>query len=401
MWSTGRRSCTQRNAIGKGYLVGGIVPWWLYTRPNGLVICTAASQTSVGSIIWKEIRRAIESSKLPRPRLSSGLKASPAVIEIAPGWHGLGYSTTSVERASGQHARDLLVVVDEASGVEPEIWDALESLKYDRLLALCNPIRAEGVYVDLIRQAERDRAEGIHPSKACNAIRIPSTDSPDAHMDKSEWGLADRTWIDATRRRYGKDSLYCRCHIDAIIPEISAERLFPDPWLDHACLVQRPALPRNHPVHRTRRIAVDLGEGVGRDETCILVRDSLGLLDCDARNYVSLADAAQSVASLAARYAIPVERISFDGLGIGRDFPNYLARHGLADAVRYTGSGKPRNPGDSLTCEPKQPGTLTTHSTPSSSPVSSTRTPRDNPRSTSRLASLVAADEGRPGGTHV
>src|SRR5208282_1263574 len=173
-------------------------------------------------------------------------------------------------------------------------------------------------------------------------IRIPSTDSPDADKETSEYGLADKTWIEATRRRYRPDSLYCKIHIDAIIPELSAERLFPDDWLDYATLVQRPALARTDPVHRTRRIAVDLGEGVGRDETCILVRDSLGILHCDARNYICLADAAQEVATLAARYGVPVERISYDGLGIGRDFPNYLARHGLRDCVRYVGGGRPR-----------------------------------------------------------
>ena len=290
------------NAIGKDYWIGGIVPWWLFTRKDSLCVITGPTQTVLGSVTFKEIRRAIDGSPLkricPTLRISSGIKASPAVLEIKPGWHALGYSTTSVERASGQHARDLLVIVEEASGVEEEIWDALESLKYTRLVAIGNPIRAEGRFVDLIRQAQRDRSEGIPPHKAVNAIRIPSTDSPDAGKDKSEYGLADRTWIEATRRRYGRDSLYCRSHIDAIIPEISAERLFPDPG-STTLAWSTAALPRNHPVHRTRRIAVDLGEGVGRDETCILVRDSLGLLDLDARNFISLSDAAQSVASLA------------------------------------------------------------------------------------------------------
>jgi hypothetical protein len=43
------------------------------------------------------------------------------MVEVSPRWHALGYSTTSVERASGQHAKDLLVIIEEASGVEDEI----------------------------------------------------------------------------------------------------------------------------------------------------------------------------------------------------------------------------------------------------------------------------------------
>ena len=119
------------NAIGKDYWIGGLVPWWLYTRPDTLVIVTGPTQTVLGSVTWKEIRRAMKGlSCRVKPRITGGIKASPAMVEIKPGWHALGYCTTSVERASGQHAKDLLVIVEEASGVEDEIWDAMESLKY-------------------------------------------------------------------------------------------------------------------------------------------------------------------------------------------------------------------------------------------------------------------------------
>ena len=58
--------------------------------------------------------------------------------------------------------------------------------------------------VDLIRQAPRDRAENVAPRLAVNAIRIPSAESPRAHQEKSEFGLADRTWLESMYREYGK-----------------------------------------------------------------------------------------------------------------------------------------------------------------------------------------------------
>jgi hypothetical protein len=86
------------------------------------VIVTGPSQTVLGSVTWKEIRRAVENGVIPfGGRLSNGVKASPQMLELAPGWHALGFSTTSVERASGQHSPHLLVIVEEASGVEDEI----------------------------------------------------------------------------------------------------------------------------------------------------------------------------------------------------------------------------------------------------------------------------------------
>ena len=159
----------------------------------------------LGSVTFKEIRRCLDGAVLRfGGKLSSGLKASPAVIEIAPGWQALGFSTTSVERSSGQHAKHLLAVVEEASGVEDFVFDAIDSLGYERLVCIGNPIRAEGKFVDLIRQAARDRADNVPPRLAVNAIRIPSTESPHAHQEKSEFGLADRTWLESMYRKYGR-----------------------------------------------------------------------------------------------------------------------------------------------------------------------------------------------------
>ena len=261
------------NAIGKDYLVGGVLPWWLCTRHQSLAIVTGPSQTVLGSVTWKEIRQAAQrrsddpTGSIPLGiTFSKGIKASPLTARLRDDWQALGYSTTSVERASGQHNRKLLVVVEEASGVEDEIWDAIDSLKFARMLAILNPICADGRAVRLIRQADRDRQDGVPPHLAVNAIRVSSRESPDAGNAESRFGLADKTWIDSCERNYGKNSLWVRSHIDAIIPDVSAECLIEERFLDWAASrPPRPSLPIFHPIHQTRRISCDLGEGVGRD----------------------------------------------------------------------------------------------------------------------------------------
>jgi len=338
------------NAIGKDFLVGTIVPWWLITRDDSLVIVTGPSQTLLGSVTWKEIRRAVEGSKLLgifRPKLSEGVKSSPQTLvfgALDSSRRALGYSTTSVERASGQHAANLLVIGEEASGIPDEIYDAVDSLKFTRLLLIGNPLRAEGRFVELIKQAREDRKNGIPPNQAVNAIQVPSTESPHAELDQSPFGLADRTWLLDVERRYGKDSLWYRSHVLAQIPDVSADALIPMPWLDYAASVVRIGLPANHPVHRTRRIAADLGEGVGRDSTCVLVRDSHGILEIVAGNALGLAEAASEIARLAVKWNVPHDRISYDRLGIGRDLRNHLARHGISEAIGFAGSGRPADP---------------------------------------------------------
>ncbi len=331
------------NMIGKDFWIGRLIHWWLYTRRDSMVMVFGPSQTSIGTITWKEVRQS--QPRLASARLSSGAKTSPQQLDLGNGWQALGFSTRTIERASGHHNPHLLAIVDEASGVEPEIWDAIESLGYEKLVAIGNPIRAEGKFVDLIRQADTDARDGIPPRRAVHAIQIPSTDSPHATWEKSPWGIADATWIESSYRRYGGEhSLWCNSHIHAIIPTESAQRLIPDTWLDYATSVQRPNLPPNHPIHKTRRIAIDLSEGVGRDDTCILVRDDYGILEVDTRNSLSLADAAEATARLSLCWSVPPERISYDGLGVGRDFPQHLAKHGLRGCIRYVGGGQPQEP---------------------------------------------------------
>lgn len=335
------------NMVGKDYVVGGIPHWWLYTRPDSLVIVTGPTQTTLGTVTWKEIRRAANGAAIPMgSRVTLGAKSSPLQVEVdANGWGALGYSTTSVERASGQHAEHLLVVVEEASGVEDEIWDAIESLGYDRLLVIGNPIRAEGRFVDLIRQAERDIADGVPKHMAINAIRIQSTESPHAQLDKSPWGMADKTWLESVKRKYGEKSLWYKSHVLAEIPAVSADILIPGFHLDLAINHKRRGVAANHPVHATRRLSCDLGEGVGRDSSCILTRDDYGILGVEWGAALGLAEAAAIMHKHHQRYAVQPAMMSFDKLGIGKNFPNHLARYGLQNARPYGGSGRPMNPG--------------------------------------------------------
>ena len=89
------------NSLGKDYWLGGLIPWWLYTRPNAACIVTGPSQTAIATITWKELRKAVQGSPImmaDRPFISAGQKTSPAVLRLSDGSLALGFSTTSVER---------------------------------------------------------------------------------------------------------------------------------------------------------------------------------------------------------------------------------------------------------------------------------------------------------------
>jgi phage terminase large subunit len=336
--------CYTGNSVGKDYLLGSLVPWWLFTRKDSQVIITGPSQTVLGSVTFKEIRKAVEHSKIPlHMKVSQGIHGSPLRASVNGDWGALGYSTTSVERASGQHNRKLLVIGEEASGIPDEIYDAIDGLKFTRLLLIGNPIRSLGRFVDLIHQAAKDARDRVPPGRAVNAIRISSRESPHAHLEESPFGMADKTFIEDCERRHGRTSLWVRVHIDAEIPSVDAESLIPVAWLDWAAVQKRKVYPPGHPSHATRRIACDLGEGVGRDSSAILVRDDLGILEVRFGSQLGLPEAAGIIWELRTKWDIPDERISYDRVGIGREFHLHLARRGISKAVGYAGAGSPRS----------------------------------------------------------
>ena len=195
----------------------------------------------------------------------------------------------------------------------------------------------------MIHQAEKDASDGIPPDMAVNAIKVPSTASPHATWDKSPWGLADRPWLESMFRKYGRKSLWVKSHIDAEIPIVSADILIRIVDFDFACSYKRRPTSPNHPIHSTRRLSCDLGEGVGRDSTCVLVRDDWGVLEVEYGNALGLPEAAALMMRLGKKWSIPAERMSFDKLGIGRNFPNQLVRYGLEKARPYVGESSPRD----------------------------------------------------------
>jgi hypothetical protein len=342
------------NALGKDWLVGCLVPWWLYTRPNSLVIVTGPSQTLLGSVTWGEIRRAIVNSPVFKAgllpyKLSSGVKTSPQYLEVKPDWHALGFSTTSVERLSGQHRAQLLVIVEESSGVEDHVWEAIDGLKATKLVAIGNPLAAIGGFPDLCDRGEKDEAAGIPRHLAVKYINTPSTASPHAHLEHSPYGLADRTWLEEMGRKHGVDSLWYRGHVLAQRPKLTNEVLFRPEWLSRAMGEQaaRGAAewrkPRGFDAKGKggrRVLACDVGGGSGAASTVMMVRDDVGILEIAAGSQFGINQAADLYIGMANRWGVEPHRCSYDGAGdVGKRFGRALEGKKFVGAVAYFGAG--------------------------------------------------------------
>jgi hypothetical protein len=337
LWSRQRQICRSvdrhrttvvvaGNSVGKSYVTARILLSFLYTRPNGIVFSTAPSQHQLEAVLWKEVRRAHAASALP---LGGKICPSPLKLELAPGWVAYGHATNKIERITGHHAEDLLALVDEGSGVTDAIYEAIASLNPSRVLVIGNPLWPFGRFFELAQLGE-DGAPGV------NLIRVPSTESPHAHLARSPVGMADRTWLEAMAAEYGVGSIWWLAHVLARFPGDTSESLLPSAWLD---LAGRAIHVRSGPV----RIAVDLAGGTGGDRAVIIVRDDNGILHVESSNLWNLETTATRVALLAQRFEVEPAKISYDAGGLGVDFANRLAAVGIVGARGYLGAVKAKN----------------------------------------------------------
>jgi phage terminase large subunit len=132
------------HASGKTFTAAEVVLWWITSHQQAVAVTTAPTWTQVERLLWGEIRHAVARAKIayPKPSVSS--------LELGPGRYAIGLSTNEGVRFQGFHG-NVLIVLDEAPGVLPEIYEAIEGIRAGgdvRVLALGNPTIASGPFYD-------------------------------------------------------------------------------------------------------------------------------------------------------------------------------------------------------------------------------------------------------------
>ena len=150
------RSC---NASGKTYTAALATIWWLMAHEEALVITTAPSERQVKNTIWREIRDIWERNK----ELIGG-KLTQTRLELSNKRFAYGFSTNTAERFQGFHNENVLIIVDEASGVREFVYDAIIGLMTSRnakILHIGNPSSLAGTFYDAFHK-NRKHWKTIH-----------------------------------------------------------------------------------------------------------------------------------------------------------------------------------------------------------------------------------------------
>jgi len=140
------RSC---HASGKSFIAGHIAIWFLHAFPESIVLTTAPTFRQVEDVLWKEIRNAFYKCKAD---LAGEILTTR--YNISPNHFAVGLSTDEPDKFQGYHAKHLLVIIDESSGIPANIFEAIQSVAstgFIRILELGNPTDPTGHFANTFK----------------------------------------------------------------------------------------------------------------------------------------------------------------------------------------------------------------------------------------------------------
>ncbi len=180
------------NGVGKTYLAADLVIWFLMTHPKSIVLTTAPTWRQVRNLLWEEISQKVKAAKLKMPGILTTTR-----LQAGPGWYALGLSSNDSVKFQGFHAGNMLIVLDEASGISDAVWEAIEGIAVgtnNKVLAIGNPLVTSGKFYRLFRDDSKWVKHTIcafdHPNVRRLGLDRPihgcvTRDAVDAHIE--EW----------------------------------------------------------------------------------------------------------------------------------------------------------------------------------------------------------------------
>lgn len=148
-----RISIVSGHGIGKSCLVSLLVLWFLFIHPNCRIGCTAPSQAGLYDVLWSEIKKWIQ--KMPEGMQKMYIWESTHIRmkEDPNDWFARAKTASkeNTEALAGIHADYVMLLADEASGVEEPIYETMEgSLTSGNILVflISNGTRSLGYFYD-------------------------------------------------------------------------------------------------------------------------------------------------------------------------------------------------------------------------------------------------------------
>jgi hypothetical protein len=213
--------------VGKSRIASRLACWWIDTHPIGdaFVVTTAPSFKQVQAVLWREMRLAHHAGRLPGVMTETEWKIGGRLVAF-----GRKPADYDPDAFQGIHARHVLVILDEAGGVDEALWTAAETLTANegsRILAIGNPDDPTSQF-----------AKVSAPASGWHQIRIDGYRSPnftdEAVPEELRALLLSPTWVEERKRSWGEDSPLFVSKVRGEFPEEADDALIPLSWIRSA-----------------------------------------------------------------------------------------------------------------------------------------------------------------------
>lgn len=328
------------HASGKTFAAAGLPLWWLVRFKTGKVFVTAPTLRQVKTF-FKEVAVARHGGHVRQllPILTS------TGLEVAPDRYAFGASSSAGVNIQGLHGSNVLIIGDEAPGIETDIWDAIEGIRAGgnvHVLELGNPVVPSGHFYDSFT---RNRA--IYNCISISAFDTPNLLHPDGRpiapdellaMDAEQLAvcpfpsLVTRQWVAERLRIWGAKHPKYVARVLGEFPSDDPSSVFPLSWIERA---QREPTPAELQEARQRGAYVQVGvdvAGAGADETVLTARVNGMILD--QRFWNEPDPRGQVLRTLrdirAGQLGFQLGTIVVDTIGIGYNFALHLADNGFS-----------------------------------------------------------------------
>lgn len=202
----GRAAVPACHGPGKTALAAWLGAWWIAGAPAGerALVTSAPTQHQVAGLLWAELNRAHYRGNLPGK--VTGLNGTPTwtIGQELAGWGRKPQDLADPEQArqafSGVHrAEGVLVILDEATGIPPWLWEAALSLltnESSRILAIGNPDDPSSTF-----------AEKCAPGSGWWVRHISAYETPlftgEPVSEAARKGLVSKRWVANAEQDYG------------------------------------------------------------------------------------------------------------------------------------------------------------------------------------------------------
>src|SRR6266481_2012071 len=269
------------HGVGKTFTLAVSALWWLARYREGIVLTTSPTQRQVRTQLWSEIHRAVERAKVPFPKLKTTELKFRDDNNFA-----LGFSTNQAENFQGFHGKQVLIIADEAPGIEPGIFDAIAgTMAGGRVHTVMagNPTIPSGPFFDAFT-----RERGLWKCLSIDAFDSPNLKGLDLEqllaMDRADGGPLDNNpFPQLVTRRWVFEQYLAWWHgnegsspnwlsrVLARFPDQAQNALFRMRWLERA---RQRALQKGTTETGSGSLLAGVDVGGGEAETVVYVAES-------------------------------------------------------------------------------------------------------------------------------